>query len=126
MNSDPELIDQEEENEILNEEPPIEISISVPNLSEFSEIIPPVLRSNSENEDKQKNTNRSLLMKMERRAKNREKLMSMKRYSGFLKRPEILETVYSVEEDGTEAGKVSDGETFKPAEKTEITEKKLK
>ena len=32
--------------------------------------------------------------------------MSMKRYSGLLKRPEILETVYSVEsEDGAEAGK---------------------
>ena len=32
--------------------------------------------------------------------------MSMKRYSGFLKRPEILETVYSVEsEDGNEGGK---------------------
>ena len=30
----------------------------------------------------------------ERRAKNREKLLAMKRYSGFLKRPEILETVY--------------------------------
>ena len=30
----------------------------------------------------------------------------MKRYSGLLKRPEILETVYSVEsEDGAEAGK---------------------
>ena len=124
MNSDPELIDQEEENEISNEEPPIEISISVPNLSEFSDIIPPVMRSNSENEDKQNTTNRSLLMKMERRAKNREKLMSMKRYSGFLKRPEILETVYSVEEDGTEAGKVSEGETSKTAEKEEVTEMK--
>ena len=46
--------------------------------------------------------------------------MSMKRYSGFLKRPEILETVYSVEEDGTEVGKQGDGENFKPEEK-EIT-----
>ena len=57
---------------------------------------------------------------MERRPKNREKLMSMKRYSGFLKRPEILETVYSVEEDGTEGGKPTDGENSKPAVK-EIT-----
>ena len=30
------------------------------------------------------------MIKMERRAKNREKLMAMKRFSGFLKRPEIL------------------------------------
>ena len=37
--------------------------------------------------------------------------MSMKRYSGLLKRPEILETVYSVEsEDGTEAGKADKAE----------------
>lgn len=34
----------------------------------------------------------------ERRARNRGKLLAMKRYSGFLKRPEILETVYSVED----------------------------
>ena len=33
----------------------------------------------------------------ERLAKKREKLLSMKRCSGYLKRPEILETVYSVE-----------------------------
>lgn len=38
--------------------------------------------------------------KEERRISNRQKLMSLKRHSGFLKRPEILETVYSVEEDG--------------------------
>ena len=70
------------------------------------------------------------------RAKNREKLLSMKRYlyiwnllasfnlemagmfihnstrySGFLKRPEILETVYSVEEkDGEEGEKVKEKE----------------
>ena len=43
--------------------------------------------------------------------------MSMKRYSGFLKRPEILETVYSVEEDGTDTGKPAEGDIYKPAEK---------
>lgn len=37
--------------------------------------------------------------KEERRLSNRQKLMSLKRHSGYLKRPEILETVYSVEED---------------------------
>ena len=61
---------------------------------------------------------------MERRPKNREKLMSMKRYSAFLKRPEKLETVYSVEEDGTEGGKQKDGENSKPAEK-EITKEDI-
>ena len=35
---------------------------------------------------------------------NRQKLLSLKRHSGYLKRPEILETVYSVEES------VEDGE----------------
>ena len=41
--------------------------------------------------------------KEERRLNNRQKLLSLKRHSGFhLKRPEILETVYSVEEDGTD------------------------
>ena len=40
----------------------------------------------------------------------------MKRYSSFLKRPEILETVYSVEsEDGNEGGK---NEEKKEAEET--------
>ena len=44
--------------------------------------------------------------------------MSMKRYSGLLKRPEILETVYSVEsEDGGEANK-----TEKANEKNEVEE----
>ena len=38
--------------------------------------------------------------KEERRISNRQKLLALKRHSGFLKRPEILETVYSVEEDG--------------------------
>lgn len=37
--------------------------------------------------------------KEERRINNRQKLLLLKRHSGFLKRPEILETVYSVEED---------------------------
>jgi hypothetical protein len=41
--------------------------------------------------------------KEERRISNRQKLLSLKRHSGFLKRPEILETVYSVEEDGESA-----------------------
>ena len=115
FNSDPEINDQEDESEIASDYPPMEISISVPNLSEISLVRPSVFRSISDNEENEKN--RSLRMKMERRAKNREKLMSMKRYSGFLKRPEILETVYSVEEDG---GKPTDGENSKPAEK-EIT-----
>ena len=34
---------------------------------------------------------------LEKRAKKRQKLLSMKRHSSLLKRPEILETVYSVE-----------------------------
>ena len=39
--------------------------------------------------------------KEERRISNRQKLLTIaKRHSGFLKRPDILETVYSVEEDG--------------------------
>ena len=50
---------------------------------------PTVARSVSENEEERKNY-RELQLKMERRIKNREKLMAMKRYSGFLKRPEIL------------------------------------
>ena len=122
FNSDPEINDQEDESEIASDDPPMEISISVPNLSEFSLVRPPVFRSISDNEEKKKI--QSLRMKMERRAKNREKVMSMKRYSGFLKRPEILETVYSVEEDGTEGGKQGDGENSKPEEK-EITKVKL-
>ena len=90
-----------EENDTVTEEIPMEISISVPNLSEIRIVRPPVLRSISDNDDRKK-----CRIKFDRRAKNREKLMSMKRYSGFLKRPEILETVYSVEsEDGNEGGK---------------------
>jgi hypothetical protein len=44
-------------------------------------------------------------VKNDRRISNRQKLLSMKRYSGFLKRPEILETVYSVEVSLQCAGK---------------------
>ena len=44
--------------------------------------------------------------------------MSMKRHSGLLKRPEILETVYSVEsEDGVEASKIE-----KASEEAEVEE----
>ena len=43
--------------------------------------------------------------------------MSMKRYSGLLKRPEILETVYSVEsEDGVEANKTEKANEEKDGE----------
>ena len=94
-----------EENETVVERIPMEISISVPNLSDIQLVRPPVIRSISNNED-----GRKCRLKFDRRAKNREKLMSMKRYSGFLKRPEILETVYSVEsEDGNEGGKPVEG-----------------
>ena len=50
------------------------------------------------------------MLTAERRARNRAKLMSLRRYSGFLKRPEILETVYSVEdpEDDMETEKEQD------------------
>ena len=72
-------------------DPPIEFSISVPNLSELglSPSKPVVERSVSENEAERQNY-RKLQLKMERRIKNREKLLAMKRFSGFLKRPEIL------------------------------------
>ena len=94
-----------EDNETVTEDTPMEISISVTNLSEILIVRPPVLRSISDTEERRK-----CLVKFDRRAKNREKLMSMKRYSGFLKRPEILETVYSVEsEDGNEGGKTGEG-----------------
>jgi len=84
--------------------PAIEISISVPDLSQPCRP-PAVLRSISDIEERRRKT------KIDRRAKNREKLLSMKRYSGFLKRPEILETVYSVEEkDGEEGEKVKEKE----------------
>ena len=59
----------------------------------------------------QKDRRRKFLENLEKRAKKRQKLMSMKRYSGLLKRPEILETVYSVEsEDGAEVGKADKAE----------------
>ena len=63
----------------------------MPNLSELglTPSKPVVERSVSENEAERQNY-RKLQLKMERRIKNREKLMAMKRYSGFLKRPEIL------------------------------------
>jgi len=86
--------DPEDDNE---PDPPIEISISVPNLTELgfnliSNITKPDLveRSISENECEKQNIKKLNQIKMERRAKNREKLMAMKRFSGFLKRPEIL------------------------------------
>ncbi|XP_023333595.1 uncharacterized protein LOC111705328 [Eurytemora carolleeae] len=73
-------------------------------------IIRPIIeynRSISENEgvEQRAKEERALKVKNERRMSNRQKLLAMKRYSGYLKRPEILETVYSVEEDCTEAGK---------------------
>ena len=107
-------------------DPPIEISISVPNLSDLSMSLDRTLvaddamtieTSVSETETETRNYKKLNMIKMERRAKNREKLMAMKRFSGFLKRPEILgncleerkhtllyktslsETVYSVEEE---------------------------
>ena len=90
-------------NEILvdDDDTPMEISISVPNLSDtMNGKIPVFNRSISDNEEKEKTKNSKMT---ERLAKKREKLLSMKRYSGFLKRPEILETVYSVE-DPDDAG----------------------
>ena len=121
----------------------LEISISVPNLSDIvagnvsSTARPLVQRSISDthvSRDKeridflthfriilviisrslfcfQQERRRKFLENLEKRAKKRQKLMSMKRYSGLLKRPEILETVYSVEsEDGAEAGKADKAE----------------
>ena len=73
----------------------MEISISVPNLSELSLALtstgpsPEAAEAEAEAEGKQ-NYQKLHLIKAERRAKNREKLMAMKRFSGFLKRPEIL------------------------------------
>ena len=78
---------------------PIEISISVPNLSDLSMSLDRTLvaddamnieTSVSETETETRNYKKLNMIKMERRAKNREKLMAMKRFSGFLKRPEIL------------------------------------
>ena len=85
-------------------DPPIEISISVPNLSDLGLSLGSLDRtlvtddaltietSVSETETERRNYKKLNMIKMERRAKNREKLMAMKRFSGFLKRPEILGT----------------------------------
>ena len=53
FNSDPEINDQEDESEIASDDPPMEISISVPNLSEFSLVRPLVFRSISDNKEKE-------------------------------------------------------------------------
>ena len=58
---------------------------------------PSATSTNLENQAKPLNGRKT---KEERRISNRQKLLALKRHSGFLKRPEILETVYSVEEDG--------------------------
>ena len=107
-------------NEILvdDDDAPMEFSISVPNLSNTKNGKTPVFsRSISDNEEKEKTKNSKMA---DRLAKKREKLLSMKRYSGFLKRPEILETVYSVE-DPDDAGDhhIRMGEAARDVEKTE-------
>ena len=107
-------------NEILvdDDDTPMEISISVPNLSDTRNgRIPVFSRSISDNEEKEKTKNSKMA---ERLAKKREKLLSMKRYSGFLKGPEILETVYSVE-DPDDAGDhhIKMGEAASEGEKNE-------
>ena len=110
-------------NEILVDDAPMEFSISVPNLSETRMGKPPTFsRSISDNDEKEKTKTAKMT---DRLAKKREKLLSMKRYSGFLKRPEILETVYSVE-DPDDAGDhhVKMGEAANEAEKSE-TERQL-
>ena len=43
-----------------------------------------------ETEEERRNYKKLNMIRTERRAKNREKLMAMKRFSGLLKRPEIL------------------------------------
>ena len=69
----------------------MEISISVPNLSELSLALTSTGPGPEAVEAEGKQNYQKLhLIKAERRAKNREKLMAMKRFSGFLKRPEIL------------------------------------
>jgi hypothetical protein len=96
----------------------MEFSISVPNLSDAKNGRAPVFsRSISDNEEKEKTKNTKMT---DRLAKKREKLLSMKRYSGFLKRPEILETVYSVE-DPDDAGDhhIKMGEAASEVEKSE-------
>lgn len=114
-----------EENETQKEEVlPINFSISVPNLSDIKVVRPPVLRSISDNDER-----KHCRIKFNRRAKNREKLMSMKRYSCFLKRPEILETVYSVESEDGNDGKSGEGSQEKnndQIESKDIQEKEEK
>ena len=46
-----------------------------------------------ETEEERRNYKKLNMIRTERRAKNREKLMAMKRFSGLLKRPEILGSV---------------------------------
>jgi len=77
----------------------MEISFHVPNLREAK--LGSRSISGEEKEDKNDKTKTAKIA--ERLAKKREKLLSMKRCSGYLKRPEILETVYSVE-DPDDAG----------------------
>ncbi len=64
-----------------------------------------VVKAREQQQQQQQQPKRSSIgikTKEERRASNRQKLLTIaKRHSGFLKRPEILETVYSVEEDPT-------------------------
>ena len=108
-------------NEILvdDDDTPMDLSISVPNLTDAKN--GPNLafnRSISDNDDKEKQKNMKVA---DRLAKKREKLLSMKRYSGFLKRPEILETVYSVEDpDDTGDNHVENCEANADIEKSEI------
>ena len=107
-------------NEILvdDDDAPMEFSISVPNLSDTKNGKTPIIsRSSSDNDEKEKIKNSKMT---ERLAKKREKLLSMKRYSGFLKRPEILETVYSVE-DPDDAGDnhIEMGEAASEVDKSE-------
>ena len=85
---------------ILEDNALVEVSLTVPNLplgtATTNEESSPtkVARSVSEVVSNRKSSK-------EMRITNRQKLFLLKRHhSGFLKRPEILETVYSVEEDG--------------------------
>ena len=72
-------------------------------ITESYHIIPSFInfqRSISGEEKEEKGDKTKTAKIAERLAKKREKLLSMKRCSGYLKRPEILETVYSVEVKG--------------------------
>uniref|UniRef100_A0A0K2TWB8 Uncharacterized protein n=1 Tax=Lepeophtheirus salmonis TaxID=72036 RepID=A0A0K2TWB8_LEPSM len=64
----------------------------------------------SDDSTPRKKEDRRRKTKEERRISNRQKLLSLKRHSGFLKRPEILETVYSVEEDAEKQNESSSNE----------------